>query len=129
MRAQVDALNVKRPVKGATASQSLLDLGFNRLGIDDGWQACGTGSMVQPGGTFHDDAGKPLVNKTKFPSLKALTEYATSKGVDLGFYWNNVSDACSVWPFIQPFIGLWLSANSASATNLQATFIIIHGST
>jgi alpha-galactosidase len=91
MRTQIDALNVKRPVKGANSAMSLLDLGFNRLGIDDGWQACGEGSMVQPGGTFHDSAGKPLVNKTKFPfGLRALTDYASSKGIELGFYWNNV---------------------------------------
>lgn len=38
-------------------------------------QACGTGYQ----GSFHDEAGTPLVNKTKFPSLKDLVTYGHSK--------------------------------------------------
>jgi hypothetical protein len=38
-------------------------------------QACGTGYQ----GSFHDEAGTPLVNETKFPSLKDLVTYGHSK--------------------------------------------------
>ena len=87
IRQQIDALVLKRPVRGSDSPLSLLDLGYSRIGIDDGWQACNTGS--EPPSSFHDSTGKPLVNKTKFPDLRKLSDYAASQGVELGFYWNN----------------------------------------
>lgn len=69
---------MKRPVRTcdplcSDEHKSLLDLGFVHAGIDDGWQACGS-FTVEPSGApaFHDAAGKPIVNATKFPDLKAL---------------------------------------------------------
>jgi hypothetical protein len=44
---------------------SLLELGFERIGIDGGWMACGAGV----GGSWHTAAGRPLVNETLFPKV------------------------------------------------------------
>ena len=78
--AQVDALVTRRNGK-----PSLLELGFSHLGIDDGWQACGTGYNH----SFHDASGKPLVNLTRFPSMQTMTDTAHAKGVSVGWYGNN----------------------------------------
>jgi hypothetical protein len=70
----VDAVTAKsRSVDGTPTS--LVDLGFVHVGIDDGWQACGTGRMVNNKSSFHAADGTPLVNKTKFPDLKAMVDY------------------------------------------------------
>lgn len=84
IRATIDAVVAKaRKVDGVPTS--LQDLGFNSVGIDDGWQACGTGHKK----SFHASDGTPLVNKTKFPDLHALVSYAHSKNVKIGWYDNN----------------------------------------
>ena len=51
---------------------SLLELGYNRVGIDSGWASC-TGVN----GSWHDDTGHFIVNKTKFPDMKAMVEDAS----------------------------------------------------
>ena len=50
-----------------------------------GWQACGTGFN----GSFHDRAGKPLINLTRFPDMKKMNTQAHAKGVKMGWYQNN----------------------------------------
>ena len=64
---------------------SLLDLGYDSIGLDDGWQNCGAGVD----GTFHDAQGRPMVNLTRFPDLGALVATGHSKGVRMGWYANN----------------------------------------
>ncbi len=49
---------------------SLLDLGFDRIGMDDNWQACGAGIN----GSFHAADGTPLWNTTRFPDVRAMNE-------------------------------------------------------
>eukprot|EP00927_Polykrikos_kofoidii_P061609 TRINITY_DN56443_c0_g1_i1.p1 TRINITY_DN56443_c0_g1~~TRINITY_DN56443_c0_g1_i1.p1 ORF type:complete len:462 (+),score=50.82 TRINITY_DN56443_c0_g1_i1:70-1386(+) len=61
---------------------SLADLGFAHVGIDDNWQACGTGYK----GSFHLEDGTPLVNKTRFPNLTALVDYGHDAGLKMGWY-------------------------------------------
>ena len=56
----------KRTVDGVPTS--LLDLGYDYAGLDDGWQSCGAGIN----GSFHTKDGTPIVNTTKFPSLYVL---------------------------------------------------------
>ena len=97
MRAQIDAMLVTRPTRtgcssdeadcDATAPVSLLGLGYTRAGVDDGWQDCAS-YTVEPSGSpaFHDEHGTPIVNTTKFPDLKSLSAYASSKSVLLGWY-------------------------------------------
>ena len=78
---QVDALvDRSRLVSGKPTS--LLDLGYTSVGLDDAWQACGTGIN----GSFHDKDGNPLVNLATFPNLTAMNAYAHSKGVKSGWY-------------------------------------------
>lgn len=48
---------------------SLSSLGYTSAGLDDGWQACGTGA----GGSFHNSSGWPLVNSSRFPSMSGMT--------------------------------------------------------
>jgi len=87
IRATVDAITSRHRTVGGVGT-SLADLGFDRVGIDDGWQACNRGKNLS-GGTFHADDGTPLVNKTLFPNLASLVAFAKSRGVKMGWYINN----------------------------------------
>jgi len=77
----VDAITSRARLVDGKAT-SLADLGYGRVGIDDGWQACGTGWQ----GSFHAKDGTPLVNSSTFPDLKALVHYGHSKDVKMGWY-------------------------------------------
>lgn len=73
---------------------SLLDLGYASAGLDDCWQKCNSG----PGGKgWHDADGNPIVNIARFPDLKRMADYAHSKGILAGWYFNNCDcrDSCS----------------------------------
>ena len=74
---------IKRIAEAMTAKrgggESLLDLGFDSLGVDDGWQACGAGHKK----SFHAADGTPVVNRSKFPDLKALVNYGHERGIFL----------------------------------------------
>lgn len=80
MEAAMEALAKKR-----SGGQSLADLGYATAGLDDAWQACGTGVEQ----SFHDAHGAPLVNKTTFPDLGAMVQKAHTLGLGAGFYINN----------------------------------------
>ena len=60
-------------VRGFSNSQhtSLASLGYATAGLDDAWQACGTGVN----NSFHDINGTPLPNTTTFPNLKSMVAY------------------------------------------------------
>jgi hypothetical protein len=84
MRAVVDAMVDKsRSVNGKPTS--LVDLGYITVGLDDNWQACGTGVD----GSFHDASGNPLINLQRFPDMKGMCDYAHGKGAKMGWYHNN----------------------------------------
>lgn len=78
LQAQVDGL-----VRVRHDGRSLLDVGYSTIGLDDGWQACG------PNGYHDETTGVPLVNLTRFPDMKAMTAYAATRNVKMGFYGNN----------------------------------------
>lgn len=82
IRTVADALVKKRPSPWTNSEVSLADLGFSRLGIDDGWQACGTGWQD----SFHAEDGTPLVNGTRFPDLKQLVAYGNAAGLVVDWY-------------------------------------------
>jgi len=82
MRAQVE---YKRPVVGLEKPASLRDVGYVHSGLDDAWQACGTG--VQH--SFHNKTGWPLVNLTRFPDMKAMVDFGHSLNLSIGWYDNN----------------------------------------
>lgn len=85
--------NKDRMVDGKPTS--LVDLGYDNCGLDDAWQACGAGEK----GTFYDKTGKPIVNTSTFPSLKAMTDYGHSKGLHVGWYLNNCICGCGPGTF------------------------------
>ena len=88
MLAAADAMVKQR---GANAL-SLLDLGFEYCSLDDFWQPCFVENGTATGGvqgSFHDAKGYPLVNETRFPSMKAMTDKAHSLGLKMGWYGNN----------------------------------------
>jgi alpha-galactosidase len=90
IRKTIDAITDKtRMVDGVPTS--LADIGYGRVGVDDGWQACNTGVMDNRThkASFHAEDGTPLVNKTIFPSLADLVKYGHSKDVKMGWYLNN----------------------------------------
>lgn len=83
IKSQIDAVTDKtRMVNGKPTS--LLDLGYEYVGLDDGWMECNSG----PGGVgYHDADGSPIVDTEKFPGgLAPLTSYGHSKGVKMGWY-------------------------------------------
>jgi alpha-galactosidase len=73
----------KRMVDGVPTS--LCDLGYCDVGLDDNWQACGSGVNTQ----FHDADGNPIVNRDRFPNLGDMTAYAHKLGLTAGWYGNN----------------------------------------
>ena len=82
MRGVVEAVKARgRSVNSVPTS--LADLGYTHVGIDDGWQACGAGSELPT--SFHDAAGTPLVNKSRFPDIAGLVSWTASKNLTLGW--------------------------------------------
>ena len=71
---------------------SLAELGYNRVGMDDGWQACGTGVNK----SFHDADNNILINKTLFPDMKAMNQKAHGMGLLTGWYLNNCMVSCTM---------------------------------
>jgi len=63
----------------------LSNAGFRSIGIDDGWQACGSGVN----GSFHNAHGVPLVNESRFPDLARLNAKIHALGLKSGWYLNN----------------------------------------
>ena len=71
-------------VKPRDGGASLKNLGYDLVGIDEGWEGCGKGVN----GTQHYTNGTPVVDTQKFPDLQALVKYGHNKGVKMGFYLN-----------------------------------------
>ena len=66
---------------------SMAELGYNRMGEDDMWQACASGIN----GSFHNASGFPIFAKS-WPDVRNLTDYAHSLNVSVDWYANN--DGC-----------------------------------
>ena len=80
MLAQANALaDRSRLVDGRPTS--LLQLGYDHVGLDDAWQACGSGIN----GSFHDADGNPLVNLETFPNMTAMNALIHAVGVKSGW--------------------------------------------
>lgn len=78
MHAMVDAT---RTPFGHSKPASLLDLGYTHAGLDDNWQACGAGVD----GSFHAADGTPLINLTRFPSMKSMVATGHRLGLKVGW--------------------------------------------
>lgn len=81
----MDAM-VARSVKADGTYTSLCDLGYCDAGLDDNWQACGSGNPY----SFHDPhSGRSLVNMNTFPDMASMTRRAHKLNLTAGFYMNN----------------------------------------
>jgi alpha-galactosidase len=84
------------PIDGL--SVTLFDAGYIDVGVDDSWEACGTGVN----GSYHDAAGRPLVNTTRFPAIKSLTAAARARNVTMSWYGNCCGCAAGEHKLSQP---------------------------
>ena len=41
-------IDTSRPIKGRPAGSSLRDLGFNQVGMDEGWATCPASKKINP---------------------------------------------------------------------------------
>ena len=89
VQAVVDAI-ISRDRPG---NVSLFDLGYVRVGTDDGWQLCDGGRQIvrtpplpNNGTSFHAADGTPLVNSSRFSSMASMVAYSHAKGVKMDFY-------------------------------------------
>ena len=81
IESQMKAITLKtRLVDGVPTS--LKDLGYNDVGLDDAWQLCG--SYTPEAYTYHDGTGAPVIDYSKFPDFKAMTDLAHSLGLTAG---------------------------------------------
>jgi len=62
---------------------SLLDLGYERASIDDGWALWGPNNTG-----YHNASGYPIVNTSRFPDMAGMTSKARSLGLKAGWYEN-----------------------------------------
>lgn len=97
MRAQVSQskmeVAMKKLAQKRAAGISLAALGYATAGLDDAWQACGTGVD----GSFHGINGAPLVNTTTFPSMGDMVKRGHALGLQVGFYVNNCICGENMW--------------------------------
>ena len=70
MTGVMDKMSEKKRKIWSGEVMSLLELGYKNCGLDDNWQACGTGVK----GSFHDANGNPLINQTTFPNMKVRVQ-------------------------------------------------------
>ncbi|KAL7528350.1 hypothetical protein ACHAXR_004013 [Thalassiosira sp. AJA248-18] len=110
---------------------SLCDLGYCDVGIDDAWQAYDSPAAA-PAMHYHDMEGYPIVNLTRFPSLKNMTDYAHELNLTAGFYGNNCicRDHCrddaecemqiraDVWSFLEWGFDSWKLDGCGGENNL-----------
>lgn len=77
---------------------SLKSLGYEFVGLDDGWQKCGAGVN----GSFHDAHGNPIIDTKKFPDMAGMVSKAHALGLKAGWYLNNC--ICNERSFVGPIV-------------------------
>ena len=92
-------IDTSRPIKGLPPGSSLLSLGFNSVGMDEGWAVCEPKPGFQPGGyKFHrtnpDGSFSPVVNATIFPNMTGLVSDIHALGLKVGWYLNPCFSYC-----------------------------------
>jgi hypothetical protein len=83
MLAQMAAITDRSRTVGGVPT-SLADLGYNDVGLDDYWQACGHYGPDQC--TYHNEEGTPVINPQKFPSMLDMTNYGHGLNLTVGWY-------------------------------------------
>jgi hypothetical protein len=66
--------------------QSLADVGYTDVGLDDGWQKCG--SYGPAAYRYHSASGAPVIDEGEFPNMTAMVELAKSFNLTAGWYGN-----------------------------------------
>lgn len=84
IRSQIDALVQPRLNAFSGRMDSLFSLGYDTVGIDEGWEGCGLG---ENGSLVHYANGTPAIAPT-FPDMGGLVRYGRSRGVKMGWYFN-----------------------------------------
>ena len=102
----MEGMAVRKHNNGTT---SLCDLGYCDVGLDDAWQECDSPDAA-PGMHYHDDKGNPIVNTTRFPDLKAMTDFAHRLNLTAGWYGESMQR--HAWPQAFPLI-FWASGQLA----------------
>ena len=92
-------VDTSRAIRGLPAGSSLLTLGFNNVGMDEGWAVCEPQPGFPPGGSkFHrqnaDGSYSPVVNTTIFPDIAALVADIHAMGLQVGWYLNPCFSYC-----------------------------------
>jgi len=100
---------------------SLLDVGYDHVGLDDNWQKCNAGIN----GSFHDAEGKPLINAERFPDMKKMNDYAHSKKVKSGWYMNNC--ICNEQNKLQPNWSPQMHGDVSAIVDLEYDGVKIDG--
>ena len=87
LEAVAEALAARnRTIKGEQENVSLCDLGYCELGVGEGYEFIGPKNK-----TMHDADGNPLIDRTHFPNMKALSEKAHRLNLTLSWYLNSCS--------------------------------------
>jgi len=84
IRAQIDGITSRSREIDGLGPASLFDVGYNTVGIDEGWEGCGQGVN----GTQHDINGLPVIDTKKFPDLAGTVAHGHKKNLAMGFYYN-----------------------------------------
>lgn len=82
MQENIEALRSRNRSVGGKPT-SLWDLGFRTAGIDGGWELCDAEKQ-----TYHDPAGRPMINTALFPDMKGLADFSHERDIELGWYQN-----------------------------------------
>jgi hypothetical protein len=73
-----------RTVAGYARKVSLADLGYNSVGVDEGWEGCGQGVDK----TQHDKNGIPTIDEASFPDTGKMVKQIQDMGLLCGWYLN-----------------------------------------
>lgn len=88
LTAGMDAMATKKrlllaPAAGGGAAEaSLVDLGYVHFGLDDAWQACGTGVNISGKASYYSAEGEPLINTTCVHAVCMLCCAAAARTAD-----------------------------------------------
>ena len=84
-----------RTIDGRKAS--LADIGYSDIGIDDGWQKCGSYGPEEY--RYHSALGDPVLDDSKWPlGMNHLTDLAHSLNLTAGWYGNACGCAAQPYP-------------------------------
>mmetsp|Transcript_84057 Transcript_84057/g.225458 ORF Transcript_84057/g.225458 Transcript_84057/m.225458 type:complete len:497 (+) Transcript_84057:117-1607(+) len=80
MRALVQPV-VERKTGGSSVHESLLELGYNSVGLDDGWQECSPSEYPRVD-------GRAVINNSRFHNMRGMVEEGHALGLNMWFYHN-----------------------------------------